>query len=209
MQNIIRLIKADATKIMSVSIIYQLFPIVAVIVAFFAPQAMPLVLVLMVYLLGYGLLSYDENYHTQNYYAFLPIRRSEYVIGKYAFSLVLLVGSIVVCFALSFLGGMMMDADRISNQQLPSLYALSFILTALYLAIQYPFTMFLGGVKGRIVALVFYMAVFSFAFSGDILFIVLGWLQNSSLFLLLVAALALYFISCIVALNIYEKRDIA
>lgn len=209
MGNILNLVKADAAKIMSASIIYKVLPLIAVVVAFFLPQSVTFLLVLAVYLLGYGLISYDENYRTQNYYAFLPIRRSEYVLGKYIFSFLISLAFMAVCFLSSALGQMMeITVNEMPWEQVFSLYALGFIITFVYLAVQYPLALFLGGVKGRIAAMIFYLVIFSFVFNSDSVMGVLMFIQNSSLFLLVVIALALYAISCVISVNIYEKRDV-
>lgn len=210
MTNIINLIKADFFKIMSISLLYKLLLLVTVILAFSAPQTSPFLLILLIYVMGFGLISYDENYHTQNYYAFLPIRRSEYVIGKFAFSLIFLLGSTVLCCLCTFLG-LLMGIDSIFTNQLSSplpLYILTFIIALVYLSVQYPLALFLGGMKGRVVAMIFYFALFSFFFNGNALYLALSFIQNSSLFLLLVIALAIYGISCMITIRLYEKRDL-
>ena len=146
-QNLFHLIGCAAAKLFSASPIYKLLPIAAVAVAFFAPQVISFILLLVVYLLGYGLITYDEAYHTQNYYAFLPIRRSEYIIGKYAFTFVMTMIGILLCFVSSSLGSLILtDPGRPGFGGLSDYYALAFIIAMVYLAIQYPFSIFLGGV---------------------------------------------------------------
>ena len=113
-QNLFHLIGCDAAKLFSASPIYKLLPIAAVAVAFFAPQVISFILLLVVYLLGYGLITYDEAYHTQNYYAFLPIRRSEYIIGKYAFTFVMTMIGILLCFVSSSLGSLILTDPGLS-----------------------------------------------------------------------------------------------
>lgn len=208
-QNLFHLIGCDAAKLFSASPIYKLLPIAAVAVAFFAPQVISFILLLVVYLLGYGLITYDEAYHTQNYYAFLPIRRSEYIIGKYAFTFVMTIIGILLCFVSSSLGSLILtDPGRPGFGELSDYYALAFIIAMVYLAIQYPFSIFLGGVKGRIVAMVFYFILFFCAFSTDIMSRILSFMQSSSLFLLMVISLLLYCISCTIVLSLYDKKDL-
>ena len=77
---------------------------------------------------------------------------------------------ILLCFVSSSLGSLILtDPGRPGFGELSDYYALAFIIAMVYLAIQYPFSIFLGGVKGRIVAMVFYFILFFCAFSTDIM----------------------------------------
>lgn len=207
------LLLKDYYMLMSYFKTYLLIVGVMVIVVMFSSSSTPIFIIypiIMANMLPISLFNYDEMSHFDKYYQTMPISKAQYVSGKYLVSLIFQLLTIFV-FAVAFGISFVMDSKFEMNKLL-SLISFMMFLVGVLPSILLPFVFKFGSEKGRmfyllITAIVAGIAAYfvnqdsmiSLNFGGDL----------PGLALMLVMMVAIYFVSWLISVKVYSKKEIA
>ena len=179
----------------------------------FSPPFSLFVIIVMPYMMTYGLSAFEEKSHTHTLVATLPVSSDQICLSKYLLNVFYLLIAIMGTFIMLFLGAITLPPDEIRIALLAQpLQSISIILTIglIYIAFIIPFLLKFGAEKGRFLMMAIY--ILGFALSGSIPSMIgtnmLNRLLSSMtpLFCLLIA-LIVFYLSYLISRGICIKRE--
>lgn len=159
---------------------------------------------MFVAMLPISLLTLDESDKWTAYCDTLPVSKGKYVSGKFVINLIATVAIIAIC---AIAEAVWQALNGGFDQTLYTAIMVGVIATAfLAPAVQFPFVFRFGAEKGRILFLTLYliMSLSSVYFLNKTA--LLSWLSGVSIPILIAAVAAIYALSWLLSIRMYEKR---
>ena len=157
MSPITALVKSDFIKLLGLR--RSMIPFVIVMICFsLSPQFLSAGMIMLIYGSVFTMLAYDQSSSSWHWYGSLPVTRRQIFLGKYCFSLLLLLASIPFMILFCGLSGL------ISGKFEPMVMLNSLLLggttSCLFLAIMLPIPLIMGTVKSRYFMMILYFVAF-------------------------------------------------
>lgn len=158
MRNIMNLVNLSFNNFLSIKKM-ALFIVVAFGAASLVNPGFSSMLVGMItYVIAYQTMAYEDSYGIDYMIAHLPVTRNEYVISRYIFGIITIVGSGILCSLIFFISKKMNLVDLTGIDYKMILY-IGIISAVVLISILIPVLLYFGMKKGRMAIIFIFMVI--------------------------------------------------
>lgn len=212
MRNIINLVNLSLNNFLSIKKM-ALFIVVAFGAASLVNPVFSSMLVGMItYVIAYQTMAYEDSYGIDHMIAHLPVTKNEYVISRYIFGIITIVGAGILCSLIFFISKKMNLVDLTGIDYKIILY-MGIISAVVLISILIPVLLYFGMKKGRMAIILIFMIIVmipSLAINDiETAMNILNKLSEMNINLLSgVLTIVILFISYFITRFLYEKKEI-
>lgn len=212
MRNIINLVNLSLNNFLSIKKM-ALFIVVAFGAASLVNPVFSSMLVGMItYVIAYQTMAYEDSYGIDHMIAHLPVTKNEYVISRYIFGIITIVGAGILCSLIFFISKKMNLVDLTGIDYKIVLY-MGIISAVVLISILIPVLLYFGMKKGRMAIILIFMIIVmipSLAINDiETAMNILNKLSEMNINLLSgVLTIVILFISYFITRFLYEKKEI-
>ena len=158
MRNVINLVNLSLNNFLSVKMM-ALFIVVAFGGAsLFNPGFSSMLVGMITYVIAYQTMAYEDSYGIDHMISHLPVTRNEYVISRYIFGIITIVGASILCALIFFISKKMNLVDLTGIDYKMILY-IGIISAVVLVSILIPVLLYFGMKKGRIATIFIFMVI--------------------------------------------------
>lgn len=212
MRNIINLVNLSFNNFLSVKKM-ALFIVVAFSAASLVnPGFSTMLMGMITYVIAYQTMAYEDSYGIDHMISHLPVTKNEYVISRYVFCILTIVGAAILCSLIFFISKQMNLVDLTGIDYKIILYT-GIISAFILVSVLIPVLLYFGMKKGRMAMILIFMVIVmipSLAVNdAQTVINMLNKLNelNTNLFAS-IFTIAILFISYFITRFLYEKKEI-
>lgn len=158
MRNIMNLVNLSFNNFLSIKKMALFIMVVFGVASLFNPGFSSMLVGMITYVIAYQTMAYEDSYGIDHMIAHLPVTKNEYVISRYIFGIITIVGAGILCSLIFFISKKMNLVDLTGIDYKIILY-MGIISAVVLISILIPVLLYFGMKKGRMAIILIFMVI--------------------------------------------------